>query len=163
VTDGGRDPSTASTEAAALPSKAEARMHLALRGIAGASLVDPSLALHSDGYAQLASDRDLRRLLEVLGELHRKTVGTFAIADVFEMLGDDSARELVSGLVAEASAADGAFQMFEQNAQTIARLCESLHHEEQLRLLRAGEAVDTEKLRALEEMRRARFSRGQHV
>ncbi|MCC7015382.1 MAG: DNA primase [Planctomycetes bacterium] len=148
---------------AVAPSKLHLRLRQALRGIAGASLIDPSLALHSDGYAALCDERDLARILAVLGELHRKTLGTFAIADVFDTLGDDPAREQVSTLVAEASLAESAFALFEQNAQTITRLCEALHHEEQLRLVRAGGAIDAEQLRALEEMRRARFTRGQHV
>lgn len=143
--------------------KAEVRLLQALRGLVGASLIDPSLAVHSKEYGALCTDRNLRRLFDVLGDLHTKTLGTFALADVFDGLGDDPARELVSALVAEASAADGAYEMFEQNAHTIARLCEFLHHEEQIQRLRAGDSIDPEQLRALEEMRRARFIRGQHV
>jgi DNA primase len=148
--------------AAPLPSnparaRLERRLADALRGLVGAALVDPALAAHVAPYRELCGDRDLRRLLDVLAELHAKTLGTFAIADVFDALGDDPARDLVSALVADASAADGIRAWYDDNARAFARAYESLHHHEQIALLRAGVMVEPQDLRALEELRRARF------
>jgi DNA primase len=140
------------------------RLSSALRGVLGASLLDPALAVHSQAFARLCVEPELARLFEVLGELHAKTLGTFAIGDVFDVLGDDPARQLVSGLIAEASAADvGARELYDQNARSIERTCLERENREHLARLRAGEEIDIEQLRALEAMRRAQFNRGQHV
>lgn len=148
---------------AALPSVHHRRLAQALRGLAAAALLEPTLAKDFLSYAEWAADRDMRRILEVLAELHARTLGTFALDDVFNALGDDPARSQISALVAHGSSADSARALFEEESDTILATCLAIRREEILRDLAAGVAVSTDQLREFEAQLKDSFNRGHHV
>lgn len=150
--------------AAALPlDPLSRRLHQSLRGIAGAALVEPELAARARDYAAWSQEPALRRILEVLGELHERTLGTFALADVFDALGDDPAREHVSSLVAHASFAESAHSLYQQEAHTVQQVALRMHRDALLREVRAGVEISPEQLRQQEDLLRQSFNRGTHV
>ncbi len=147
----------------ALPSIHQRRLAQALRGLAAAALLEPTLAKDFLSYAEWAADRDMRRILEVLAELHARTLGTFALDDVFNALGDDPARSQISALVAHGSSADSARALFEEESDTILATCLAIRREEILRDLAAGVAVSPDQLREFEAQLKDSFNRGTHV
>ena len=110
-----------------------------------------------------AADPELKRILEVLAELHARTLGTFALEDVFHALGEHSARSQISTLVAYGSSADSAQALFNEESETIYATCLRIQQEQILRDLSAGVAVPREQLLELEEQLRSSFNRGNHV
>lgn len=136
------------------------RLHQSLRGIASAALLEPQLAAGAREYAAWAKDPTLCRILEVLGDLHERTLGTFALADVFDALGDDPAREHISSLVNHASFAESARALFEQEAHTFQQIALRLHRDALLRDVRAGVEISPEQLRQQEDLLRQSFNRG---
>ena len=160
----GTSPASERAPLAAVPADPLARrLTQSLRGIAGAALVEPELAARARDYAAWAHEPPLRRILEVLGELHERTLGTFALADVFDALGDDPARELISSLVAHASFAESARSLYEQEAHTVQQVALRMHRDALLREVRAGVQVSPETLRQQEDLLRQSFNRGTHV
>jgi len=148
---------------AAKPSANEVRLAKALRGLAAAALLEPTLAKDCHAYVEWAADPELRRILEVLAELHARTLGTFALEDVFHALGEHSARSQVSTLVAHGSNADSAQALFNEESETIYATCLRIQQEQILRDLNAGIAVPREQLLELEQQLRSSFNRGNHV
>ncbi len=149
--------------AAAKPSANEIRLARALRGLAAAALLEPTLAKDCHAYVDWAADPELKRIFEVLTELHARTLGTFALEDVFHALGDHSARSQISTLVAYGSSADSAQGLFNEESETIYATCLRIQQEQILRDLSAGVAVPREQLLELEEQLRSSFNRGNHV
>lgn len=155
--------STAPLPAAAKPSANELRLARALRGLAAAALLEPTLAKDCHAYVDWAADPELKRILEVLAELHARTLGTFALEDVFHALGEHSARTQISTLVAYGSSADSAQALFNEESETIYATCLRIQQEQILRELSAGVAVPREQLLELEQQLRSSFNRGNHV
>lgn len=154
---------TAPLPAAVKPSANEVRLAKALRGLAAAALIEPTLAKDCHAYVDWAADPELKRILEVLAELHARTLGTFALEDVFNALGEHSARAQVSTLVAHGSNADSAQALFNEESETIYAMCLRIQQEQILRDLSAGVAVPREQLLELEQQLRSSFNRGNHV
>ena len=154
---------TAPLPVAVKPSAHEVRLAKALRGLAAAALLEPTLAKDCHAYVDWAADPELRRILEVLAELHARTLGTFALEDVFNALGEHSARAQISTLVAHGSSADSAQALFNEESETIYATCLRIQQEQILRDLSAGIAVPKEQLLELEQQLRSSFNRGNHV
>jgi DNA primase len=97
-----------------------ARLRDAFADVAGAMLLEPDLAQRAAELSRACPDPSLRRLLEVLADLHARHAGAFTLDAVFAALDDEPIRDLVVPLVESASvAARPRDELFECSANLI--------------------------------------------